>query len=96
MKYEQVFSNYRVVVDFNYGHGYEWRISVVDNEYHVSEVLAVTKCERGIKVGTSRTLPVDGKEAFEVVNLYQEALALANTKNLSTELLFDLGYYEIK
>lgn len=96
MKFEQVFDNYKIVVDFGYGYGYEWKISTVENEYKWSEVLTVTKCERGVKVGTSRTLPVDGAQAFELANIYQEALALANTKNLSVDLLLELGYNEVK
>lgn len=94
MKFEQVFDNYKIV--FNYDYGFEWKISVVENEYRGSEVLNITKCERGIKVGTSRTLPVDGVQAFELANMYQEALALANTKNISVDLLLELGYTEVK
>ena len=96
VKFEQVFDNYKVVMDFGYGSGYFWKISVVENEYYGSEVLGVTKCERGVKVGTSRTLPVDGSQAFELANMYQEALALANTKNLSVDLFLELGYSEVK
>ena len=92
MKFEQVFDDYKIVIDFGYGRGYEWKISVVENEYRGSEVLNVTKCERGVKVGTSQTLPVEGTQAFELANMYQEALSLANTKNLSVDLLLELGY----
>lgn len=92
---EQVFDNYKIVIDFDYGYGYEWKLSVVENEYCGSEVLNVTKCERGVKVGTSRTLPVDGAQAFELANMYQETLALANTNNLSVDLLLELGYTEV-
>lgn len=95
MKFEQVFGDYKIVFDYSYGYGYEWKVFVVENEYKGSEVLTVTKCERGIKVGTSRTLPVDGSQAFELVNVYQEALALANTKNLTPELLVELGYKQV-
>lgn len=92
MKLEQIFNNHKIVVDFGYGYGYEWKISVIENEYLGSEVLNITKCERGVKVGTSRTLPVDGEQAFELANMYQEALALSQTKNLSVDLLLELGY----
>lgn len=90
MKFEQAFDNYKIIVDFNY-HPYKWKISVEELEWK-SEALTITKCERGVKVGTSRTLPVDGNDAFEVANMYQEALSLANTKNLSIDLLEELGY----
>lgn len=96
MKFKQVFDNYKIVIDFIYGHGYDWKISVVENEWRGSEVLNVTRCERGVKVGTSRTLPVDGSQAFELANMYQEALSLANTNNLSIDLLLELGYIEVK
>ncbi len=92
MKLEQGFDNYKIVIDFDYGYGYEWKISVLENEYRGSEVLNITKCERGVKVGTSCTLPVDGAQAFKLANLYQEALTLANTKGLSVDLLLELGY----
>ena len=99
MKFEQTFNSYKVVMDFGYGYGYLWKISVVENDEvfeYGSEVLSVTECERGVKVGTSRTLPVDGAQAFELANMYQEALALSNTKNLSVDLLLELGYTEVK
>ena len=95
MKFEQVFGDYKIVFDYNYGYGYEWKVSVVENEYKGSEVLTVTKCERGIKVGTSRTLPVDGSQAFELASMYQECLSIANTKNLTPELLVELGYKQV-
>lgn len=97
MKFEQVFDNYKIVFNYNYGYGYEWKVSVVEveNEYKGSEVLTVTKCERGVKVGTSRTLPVDGAQAFELANMYQECLSIANTKNLTPELLVELGYKQV-
>lgn len=56
----------------------------------------MTSCERGIKVGTSRTLPVDGSDAFDLVNMYQEALAIANTTNLTVDLLVEVGYTEVE
>lgn len=96
MKLEQVFDNYKIVIDFDYGYGYEWKLSVVENEYCGSEVLNVTKCEGGVKVGTSRTLHVGGAQAFELANMYQESLSIANTKNLSIDLLLEIGYNEIK
>lgn len=99
MKFEQVFENYKIVVDFGYGWGCTWKISVHELDAlfdYGSEVLNITSCERGIKIGTSRTLPVNGSQAFELVNMYQEALAIANTKNLTVDLLVELGYTEVK
>lgn len=96
MKFEQVFDDYKIVIDFGYGRWYEWKISVVENEYSGSEVFNVTKCERGVKVGNSQTLPVDGAQAFELANMYQEVLALSQTKSLSVDLLLGLGYNEVK
>lgn len=90
MKYSQFFENYKIIVDFNYL-SYEWKISVEETGWK-SEALTITKCERGVKVGTSRTLPVDGDDAFDLANMYQEALALSQTKNLTEDLLVELGY----
>lgn len=95
MKFEQIFENYKIVVDFDYK-PYNWKISVIELSEYNSEALTVTSCERGIKVGTSRTLPVDGSDAFDLANMYQEALAIANTKNLTVDLLVGLGYSEVK
>ena len=36
--------------------------------------------------------PTDLVDAFEYANLVQEVLAIANTKNLSVDLLQELGY----
>lgn len=95
MKFEQVFKNYKIVVDFGYKH-YNWRISVVDCSEDESEALTVISCERGIKVGVSRILPTNGSDAFDLANMYQEALAIANTNNLTVDLLVQLGYNVVK
>lgn len=96
MKFEQTFENYKIVCStFNY-EPYYWKIRVVELSGYKSEMLIITSCKRGIKVGTSRTLPVDGSDAFELVNMYQEALAIANTKNLTVDLLVELGYTPVK
>ena len=89
MKFEQVFDNYKIVVDFD---NKTERISVVNLESKV--------CWLSVKsnmIDWCRKIPSDVKSAFELVNMYQEALAIAaNTKNLTVDLLVELGYNEVK
>lgn len=89
MKYEQVFENgFSILVYLNGDSSESYSIMHPDigSCYSVSSALGVFE---------QHYFPVDIRDAFEYVNLVQEVLALANTKNLSTELLFDLGYVEV-
>lgn len=88
MKFEQVFENYKIVVDFD---NKLESISVVNVE---SEVCWLSV--KSNKIDWCRKIPSDVKSAFELVNMYQEALAITNTKNLTVGLLVNLGYTEVK
>ncbi len=88
MKFEQVFENYKIVVYFD---NKLESISVVNME---SEVCWLSV--KSNKIDWCRKIPSDVKSAFELVNMYQEALAITNTKNLTIGLLVNLGYSEVK
>ncbi len=88
MKFEQVFENYKIVVYFD---NKLESISVVNME---SEVCWLSV--KSNKIDWCRKIPSDVKSAFELVNMYQEALAITNTKNLTIGLLVNLGYTEVK
>jgi hypothetical protein len=88
MKFEQVFENYKIVVDLN---NKLESISVVNME---SEVCWLSV--KSNKIDWCRKIPSDVKSAFELVNMYQEALAITNTKNLTVDLLVEIVYNEIK
>lgn len=88
MKFEQTFENYKIVVDFDNKLG---SISVVNIESKVCWMSV-----KSDKVDWCRKVPSNIKDSFELVNMYQEALAIANTKNLTVELLVELGYTQVK
>lgn len=94
MKFEQVFDNYKVVVDFSLL-SYNWVITV---EKAIDIYLRVTSCMLSSKlsVEAQHQFPYNANEAFELANMYQEALALSQTKNLSPDLLVELCYKEVK
>lgn len=86
MKFEQVFNNYKITID---PHSLE--VNVINIESKI-----VWMHIKNNTVSWCRRLPVDEAQAFELANMYQKALALANTKNLSVDLLLELGYSEFK
>ncbi len=86
MKFEQVFDSYKITIDQS-----SLEINVVNIESKI-----VWMYIKNNKVPWCRRLPVDRAQAFELANMYQEALALANTKNLSVDLLLELGYNVVK
>lgn len=86
MKFEQVFDSYKITIDQS-----SLEINVVNIESKI-----VWMYIKNNKVPWCRRLPVDRAQAFELANMYQESLALANTKNLSVDLLLELGYNVVK
>lgn len=86
MKLEQVFDNYKITIDQS-----SLEINVINIESRV-----VWLHIKNNAVSWCRRLPVDGAQSFELANMYQEALALTNTKNLSVDLLLELGYNVVK
>ena len=86
MVFEQTFNNYKISVDWNND-----SIWVTDIEFDVIYMDISTH-----NVTYYLGLPSIAKQAFELVNIYQEALALSQTKNLSHDLLVELGYKEVK
>ena len=86
MVFEQTFDNYKISVDWNND-----SIWVTDTAFDVIYMDIFTH-----SVTYYRDLPSIAKQAFELVNMYQEALAISQTKNLSHSLLVELGYKEVK
>lgn len=88
MKFEQVFNNYKIVVHFN------TKLESVSVANIESQVCWMSV--KSDKVDWCRKVPSNIKDAFELVNMYQEAFAIANTKNLAVDLLVELGYTQVK
>lgn len=83
MKFEQVFGKHKVVVNLD------------RPSFKVEEVSSPKIVKLNIenqKIIWCFELPIAISEAFELVNTYQECVSLANTKNLSADLLVELGY----
>lgn len=85
-KFEQVFDSYKITIDQP-----SLEINVINIESKVVWIHIKNNA-----VSWCRRLPVDGTQAFELANMYQEALSLANTKKLSVDLLLELGYNVIE
>ena len=88
MKFEQVFGKHKVVV-----------VNLEHPSFKVEEVSSPKIVKLNIenqKIIWCFELPIPINEAFELVNTYQECVALANTKNLSVDLLLELGYNVVK
>lgn len=86
MKFEQVFGKHKVVVNLDHP------------SFKVEEVSSPKIVKLNIenqKIIWCFELPIVISEAFELANTYQECLALANTKNLTPELLVELGYKQV-
>lgn len=86
MKFEQVFGDYKVTIDLN------------DDTIYVTDVTfddIFLDISTGGSVTYYRELPIYYKDAFDIINVYQEALALSVTKNLTPELLVELGYKQV-
>lgn len=87
MKFEQVFDNYKILIDTSHS----FKIGVINIDSQVVWMYI----ENNI-LSWSRRFPLNTQQAFELANMYQEALALSQTKNLSPDLLVELGYKEVK
>ena len=83
MKFEQVFGIYLVTVDLS-----ENTFWVTSDDFNL---IYLDVFHNNV---TWHELPASVKCAFEIVNVCHECLALANTKNLSVDLLVELGYTE--
>lgn len=86
MKFEQVFGDYKVLVNIPN----DTEISVINVESKV-----VWLHVKNDTVSWCRRFSTHIKIASHQADIYQEALALANTKNLTPELLVELGYKQV-
>lgn len=91
MKYSQKFEDYNIKVDFKPLYGYDWQISVRSvSSWEVMSIVKSKDCPA--RINSSQSLGVNAKESMKMVNAYQEAISLANVKELNEELLIELGY----
>lgn len=88
MKFEQTFNNYKIIVDFDCG-SMDLHVVELDSGYCWLHII-------NDHIMSCRMFYYDVGSAFDLANVYQEALAIANTNNLTVDLLFELGYTEVK
>lgn len=86
MTFEQVFDKYKVIIDID-----DFTIWVTDSAFNMCYLDIFNQ-----EVTYYRNLPSHDKDAFEIINVFQEALALSRTKNLTVDLLVEVGYTEFK